>query len=196
LDRILKILESNHVKKLCLMHSKVGKCIRNSGKLTDVQNNRYGYIGKIGKVLVYEMPFHSASIANKEQYYQLLIDAIKPRQEINSIQETKKVALEIKPEKEFILPSHGNSITENDIKKKTLRITVDLKDYFPTRDAIITIQIGDEKFNSKYSLKEERSSLLKLDEEMIRLLNLKPNQRLKFEIISKNNHYILSKIQH
>lgn len=192
LDRILKILERNHVKKLCLMHSKVGECIRNSGKLSDVQNNRYGYIGKIGETLVYEVPFHNASIANKEQYYQLLIDAIKPSQENNSKQESKKVALKIKPEKEFILPSHGNSITENDIKKKTLRITVDFKDYFPTRDAIITIQIGDEKFNSKYSLKEERSSLLKLDEKMIRLLNLKPNQRLKFEIISEQKHYILS----
>lgn len=193
LDRILKILERNHVKKLCLIHSKVGECIRNSDKLLDVLNNRYGYIGKIGETLVYEVPFHNASIGNKEQYYQLLIDAIKPSQEINSKQETNKVASKIKAGKHFIIPSNGNSITQNDIKKMTLRITVDFKDYFPANDSTVKIQIGDNKFNLKYTHKEGRSSLLKVDEKIIRLLNLKANQRLKFEMLD-NNIYELSKI--
>ncbi|MGJ1206392.1 hypothetical protein [Sphingobacterium lactis] len=187
LDRILKILESNHVKKLCLMHSKVGECIRNSGKLTDLQNNRYGYIGKIGETLVYEVPFHNASISNKEQYYQLLIDATKPIQENNSKLETNKVALKIKPGKHFIIPSNGNSITQNDIKKNTLRITVDFKDYFPANDSIVKIQIGNQIFHAKYTRREGRSSLLKLDKAMISLLNLKANQQVKFELIGTNS---------
>ena len=194
LNRILKILERNHVKKLCLMHSKVGECIRNSGKLTDVQNNRYGYIGKIGETLVYEVPFHNASIANKEQYYQLLIDAIKPSEENNSKQEINKVAQKIKAGKHFIIPSNGNSITQNDIKKKTLRITVDFKDYFPANGSTVKIQIGDKLFHSAYKCKEGRSSLLKLNDEILNLLQLKENQRIKFEVISKHNHYILSKM--
>lgn len=191
LDRILKILESNHVKKLCLMHSKVGKCIRNSDKLKEVQNNRYGYIGKIGETLVYEVPFHNAAIANKEQYYQLLIDATEPNQENISKQEKNKVALKNKPEKEFILPSHGNSITQNDIKNKTLRITVDFKEFFPANDSSVKIQVENKLFHSKYTYKENRSSLLKLNNEILNLLQLKANQQLKIHPLGSGKRFLI-----
>ncbi|WP_313375333.1 hypothetical protein [Chishuiella sp.] len=193
LKRIIKILETNKVKKVCMIHSKVGDAFRKSNFIENLNKNRYGKIGNIGKTEIYEVPFHNASIPNKEQYYKLLIDAIKPSQENNSKQETNKVAPKSKTRKYFIIPSNGNSITQNDIKKKTLRITVDFKDYFPAIDSIVEIQIGDKKFHAKYTYKVGRSSLLRLDEEIIQLLNLKPNQRLKFEMFD-NNIYELSRI--
>lgn len=193
LDRILNILESNNVKKLCLMHSKVGKVIRSCAKLYDVQNNRYGYIGKIGETLVYEVPFHNAAISNREQYYQLLLETLEINQKENVSNKIKEGKLsEIIAVNHFILPSNGNSITQNDIKKKTLRITVDFKDYFPANDSTVEIQIGNQIFYAKYTYKVGRSCLLRLNDEILSLLNLKANQQLEFEVLKNNSFKILT----
>lgn len=71
--RILQILESNHVKKVCLMHSAVGRAFRNYAHGAMFNTKRYGKIGVYNNTEIYEVPFHTASIENKEEYYKQLI---------------------------------------------------------------------------------------------------------------------------
>lgn len=92
-----------------------------------------------------------------------------------SIQSTKATG------KTFVLPKAGNTITQSDIAKGVLRITVDFKEYFPTKDSIIEVWVNDKKFEVNYTLKEERSSLLKIGKEVIDLVGLKANESVKFE---------------
>lgn len=72
-DRILEIIDSNSVSKLCLLHSKVGRAFRKYGSEISFNGNRYGIIGTYNSTIVFEVPFHNASIPNKEQYYKTLI---------------------------------------------------------------------------------------------------------------------------
>lgn len=72
--RIVEILNNNRVWKVCLLHNKVAKQFercnlvkRNTGKL-----NGYGIIGKYYGIPIYEVPFHTAPIGNKAEYYKLL----------------------------------------------------------------------------------------------------------------------------
>ena len=72
--RILVILDSNIVKKLCLLHSKVASQFvqnrlisRGSGEL-----DGYGVVGKYKDTVIYKVPFHNASIPDKHKYYALL----------------------------------------------------------------------------------------------------------------------------
>lgn len=65
--RITKILETNKVNKLCLMHSKVGEAFRRFSDIS-FNNNRYGKIGKFNETDIYEVPFHNASLPNKDVY--------------------------------------------------------------------------------------------------------------------------------
>ena len=70
-QRILSLLGNYEVKKLCFMHADVGKAFKNISGID--RSKKYGLIGKINNTLIYEMPFHNASIANKEIEYQKLI---------------------------------------------------------------------------------------------------------------------------
>ncbi len=74
IDRVLKLLAKHDVKNMCIIHSKVGKAFENIPRLNRQQ--RYGLIGRLGNTYVYEMPFHNASIANKEKEYRKLISAL------------------------------------------------------------------------------------------------------------------------
>ncbi|RYE57609.1 MAG: hypothetical protein EOP48_05435 [Sphingobacteriales bacterium] len=69
-SRILKILDSNPTNKLCLMHSKVYKTFVKGGIVSGFQ--QYGLVGKYKGTLIYNVPFHNASVLNKEFYYKLL----------------------------------------------------------------------------------------------------------------------------
>lgn len=71
--RIIEILKTNRVKKLCLMHSKVGFAFRDFALEIKFNNNRYGKIGQWEKAEIFEVPFHSAPIADKKKYYTMLI---------------------------------------------------------------------------------------------------------------------------
>ena len=75
IDRILKILDANTVKVLCLMHSSVSNSFQEAGLIR--RNPNYGLLGKYKNTLIYEVPFHNASIPNKEQYYKLLKSTLK-----------------------------------------------------------------------------------------------------------------------
>lgn len=71
--RIIEILKTHKVEKLCLMHSKVGFAFRDFALEIKFNNNRYGKIGQWEKTEIFEVPFHNASIADKEKYYTMLI---------------------------------------------------------------------------------------------------------------------------
>lgn len=85
--------------------------------------------------------------------------------------------------KTFIIPANGNSITEKDIEKNTLRITVDFKPFFPSQNATIELFVNNKWHHATYIIKEGRSSLLRVGKEVLDQLQLKPNQSVKFECI-------------
>jgi G:T/U-mismatch repair DNA glycosylase len=72
--RIIEILKTKKVTKLCLMHSKAGRAFRKFALEIKFNNNRYGKIGKLDDTEIFEVPFHNASIAEKEKYYKMLIN--------------------------------------------------------------------------------------------------------------------------
>lgn len=72
-SRIIQILKTNQVSKLCLMHSNVGTAFRDYASEIKFNRNRYGKIGQCGDTEIFEVPFHNASIPDKESFYNLLI---------------------------------------------------------------------------------------------------------------------------
>lgn len=70
--RIINILNIHNVKRLCLMHSKVSKAFRNLNSNIKFNSNRYGLVGKYDDIQIFEVPFHNASVSNKEIYYKML----------------------------------------------------------------------------------------------------------------------------
>ena len=67
---ILNILNIRKVSTLALMHSAVAKAFQIEGLIK--RNPGYGIVGKYKSTVIYEVPFHNASIACKETYYKLL----------------------------------------------------------------------------------------------------------------------------
>jgi hypothetical protein len=170
--RIISILEKCKVKKLCLVHSKVAKEFESQGYITrnyKAGKNVYGKVGKYKGTEIFEVPFHNASIPNKELYYNQLIDtplekidyALKERLKPSVSQfvsNTKKPISGIS----IILPSPGNSITETDIIKTTLRITVEFKSFFRPNSGRIQIQINNQISDVSYTEREGKSDLLRI----------------------------------
>lgn len=69
-NRILEILDCKPTKVLCLMHSSVSKTFQDVGLIK--RNADYGLVGVYKHTLIYEVPFHNASIGNKDGYYNIL----------------------------------------------------------------------------------------------------------------------------
>jgi G:T/U-mismatch repair DNA glycosylase len=74
IERILSILKSKKVKILCLVHAEVGKAFEFVPTLN--RDKKYGQIGKIDSTIVFEMPFHNASIAHKHLYYKSILNSL------------------------------------------------------------------------------------------------------------------------
>ena len=72
--RILNIIKSYKVDKVCLLHSHVGRAFRDYANEIRFNSNRYGKIGKLNNIEIFEVPFHSSMVKNKEQYYKLLVE--------------------------------------------------------------------------------------------------------------------------
>ncbi|MCW3105710.1 MAG: hypothetical protein JWQ09_216 [Segetibacter sp.] len=73
-NRILEIINHKPTKVLCLMHSKVVKAFQEADLIS--RKVEYGLVGKYKKTLIYEVPFHNASIGDKKSYYSILRTAI------------------------------------------------------------------------------------------------------------------------
>ena len=72
IKRILNILDTNEVKKMCLMHSKVIDAFENHKIIK--RNVDYGLVGNYSTTKIYKAPFHNASIPNKYTYYKKLLN--------------------------------------------------------------------------------------------------------------------------
>ncbi|MDT0675122.1 hypothetical protein [Autumnicola musiva] len=181
--RILGILKNNKVDRLCLMHSKVGEAFRKYSGITFNQN-RYGKIGTYGNTAIYEVPFHNATLPNKDSYYSKLIgvEAEKVQKtlatQFQRSPEKKKVPIN-KSEKTFVIPKPGNSITKKDIEKGQLRITVDFKDYFPNQSRVVNIKYLGKNYSINYIHKEGRSSILKVGKNFFDKMRVRPETQLK-----------------
>lgn len=201
-NRILEILMKNKVEKLCLMHSTVGIAFRESQYLQKTTGNRYGLIGSIGQTEVYEVPFHNASVADKERHYSILTHTSFTVKTPSESHESPPVIQTVKTTSQthskptgsgFTIPKDGNSITKKDIDKGVLRITADFKDFFPMRDTSVKIKVGSIIKNTAYQINEGRSSLLKIGRDMMNALNLKPGERLHFEKMPDGGGYEIMK---
>ena len=184
--RILNILDRSKVDKLCLMHSKVGEAFKKYSAIS-FNHNRYGKIGKYGKTDIYEVPFHNAPVPNKDSYYAELVGRnLQHPQNMPSI--SKPIITErqnppvTKSLKSFILPKPGNNITEKDIQKGQIRITVDFKGYFPRQSQLVKIKYLGKNKTVNYTYREERSSLLNVGQDFMEKLRVNPKSRLKISL--------------
>lgn len=90
-----------------------------------------------------------------------------------------------------ILPTPGNKITADDVRKNQIRITKDLKPLFPTRTRKITIIIQD-KFECTFSHRRDRSHVLNLGKEAALQLELAEDSKYLLEKVNDTT-YKLSK---
>ena len=74
--------------------------------------------------------------------------------------------------KEFNIPVDDNEITEEDIEKNCLRITVGNKEHFPTKDCEITIRIGAAETRKRYKYIKNKSSKIYLGTEWMNRLGV------------------------
>jgi DNA polymerase len=91
---------------------------------------------------------------------------------------------------DFTIPTPGNSITQTDVRKNQIRITADLKKFFPSRSATILIDYKDTVFEVKFSHRINKSHLLLLGSELASLINLKEGMSLKMSIKEHNKYKI------
>ncbi|RDC54146.1 hypothetical protein DU508_23220 [Pedobacter chinensis] len=79
----------------------------------------------------------------------------------------------------FTLPSDGNSITENDIKNKQLRITAAFKGLFPEQNDELKITIKND-YTIPFKHKGKRSHILRLGSDALEELGIKAGDKVKF----------------
>lgn len=198
-QRILKILDAKKVKRLVLMHSKVATAFEEAHLIRRNFNNgtnAYGKVGQCGDTEIFQVPFHNASIENKAVYYRFLIQETSEDKEpsskikIHPAPETKDTSGSNFARVSFTLPDSGNSITEADIKKATLRITVSFKGYFPSSDSALEMVFKDQSYQVKYVKRVGRSDLLKLGRDLISKIGLKAYGSVKISKIGTNKYEI------
>jgi len=93
----------------------------------------------------------------------------------------------------FTLPAPGNSITETDITKHRLRITVDFKSYFPDQNARLTFEYFGQVYQVSFIHKGNRSYLLNLGKALSNKLALIQTSKLKFTR-KRLDYYVLEKV--
>lgn len=99
----------------------------------------------------------------------------------------------------FILPDQNkkNKITDNDIKKNQLRITVAFKKYFPDYNDILIFEHNKEIYsvtftnkNAAYEEGQDRSHILKLGRTLMSKLNINTNSSVKITILGNKRYKI------
>lgn len=90
----------------------------------------------------------------------------------------------------FSIPATGNSITEGDVKKNQIRITVDFKNYFPSQSSEIDIEYLGEIYKVKFNYRFNKSHILKLGSKLVSRLKLKAGMTLKMTKIERDKFII------
>ncbi len=101
---------------------------------------------------------------------------------------------EIKMENEFqqtfCIPAEGTTITQGDIDKGYIRVTVDNKKYFPYNNGDLKIKINSIPFICKYSIRIDRSNLIWLGLEAMDMLNIKAGDKLTIQRLDYQSYII------
>lgn len=99
--------------------------------------------------------------------------------------------------KQFIIPSEGNLITQRDIDKGIIRITVDFMRYFPTETGYVDVSINGIITSVRFVIRQGerlRSHLLHINQNGMQSLNLARGDSVKFTQIGENT-YQLEKVK-
>jgi hypothetical protein len=184
--RIIEIIKNNQVARVCLMHSNVGQAFREYTNI-NFNSNRYGLIGKLNETEIFEVPFHNATVANKDSYYALLLG--EKNEEVidrNTIEQPRKKEKKIisknskvESKEVFTIPTSGNQITIEDIKKGQLRITAENKQYFPNQNQQVAIKYLGKNYQVNFVHRDTRSHILNVGKCFMSALSITKNSRLK-----------------
>jgi hypothetical protein len=181
------------------MHSAVAVQFQKSGIIKRnylFRENTYGLVGNYNGTEIYEVPFHNAMIKRNvklKAYGQLNSNSIKKEKRlpiINVEKTTPKVIASLKGKSSFILPEPGNSITQGDIDKGTLRITVGAKANFPWQSRNIQVVIKGKFFKATYTPRDGRSDLLRIGRLAMEVLGINVGGRVKFTKMDNFNFII------
>lgn len=89
--RIIKILDTNEVKKLCIIHGNVAKEFDKARYIksrSGSEREGYGIVGSYNDTVIFEVPFHNSSKINKHEIYSCLkIDIDKSKKYTDEIQQ-------------------------------------------------------------------------------------------------------------
>lgn len=93
----------------------------------------------------------------------------------------------------FSFPAVGNDITENDISKCQLRVTVDFKRHFPNGDSELTFIFQGSEYPVKFRYRVDRSHILKLGQPLMNKLGLKPHGAVEITRLREKTYEIFLK---
>lgn len=92
----------------------------------------------------------------------------------------------------FNLPAKGNSITEKDIAKGSLRITDDFEEHFPDTNRTVQVTINGRQRQVSFINKDKKSYLLRIGHGGMKELGIEAGDKLKVNIIG-TFHYEINK---
>lgn len=90
----------------------------------------------------------------------------------------------------FTLPALGNSITASDVSNNQLRITADFKSYFPRSNTTLTFHHKGGKHSVRFTARGRRSHILKLGSNLVRILDLSEDCRVKITRLNSTEYSI------
>lgn len=199
--RIKNIIDTHPTKRICLMHGLVAEEFEKQDMIKRNYNggkNQYGKVGQYKNTAIFEVPFHNAAVPSTVSFYKLLIHSSETN-EVEEIEEASQkeqsIPQTITDIKDvsgavFYLPDVGNSITDKDITKGTLRITASAASWFPSQSTTIKVVVNGKVKTVAYEKKDGRSDLLKIGKDFMQQLGLKPNGRLKVTRLLSNIYKI------
>lgn len=94
--------------------------------------------------------------------------------------------------KTFIIPSNGNKISDLDVKNNQIRITIDFKPFFPTKNGYVKVIIKSE-YDCTFTYRGDRSHILRLGKAASTELGLKAGDSVKFTVLGEYE-YKLEKV--
>ncbi|MFD2599827.1 NYN domain-containing protein [Sphingobacterium corticis] len=112
--------------------------------------------------------------------------------ETKEVSEVKAIEHSANEQLQFTVPSPGNKITADDVRKNQIRITKDLKPFFPTRSQKITIKIEDE-FECSFSHHGHRSHTVNLGKAAAMQLGLAEGVQLQITKVDENTFTFVKK---
>jgi hypothetical protein len=103
----------------------------------------------------------------------------------------KKILTPLNKNYTFTLPCSGNVITEADVSKNQIRITTEIKDYFPKNSKKLSVEFKGDVFEVNFNFRIDKSHILRLGKDLASQIHLKAGMRLKMTKIGNEKYRIL-----